>query len=73
MKIEKLQKADISQLLDLYKMLVPFENTVEKSQAIYEEMLKDRETPVLKRRLVASLALLNRLWAMLVSSVTFES
>lgn len=41
MKIEKLQKAYISQLLDLYKMLVPFENTVEKSQEIYEEILKD--------------------------------
>ena len=31
----------------------------------YEEMLKDRETPVLKRRLVASLALLNRLWVIM--------
>lgn len=46
MIIEKLQKEDIPELLELYKMLVSFENTLEKSQDIYEEILKDENYSV---------------------------
>ena len=41
MIIEKLNFKDIDQLIELYKDLTPFKNDFEKSQEIYEEMIKD--------------------------------
>lgn len=41
MIIEKLKKADIPQLLELYKELVDFENTREQANVVYEKMLAD--------------------------------
>ncbi len=41
MIIEKLKKADIPQLLELYKELVDFENTIEQANEVYEKMLAD--------------------------------
>ena len=40
-KIERLQKEDIPQLLELYKEIVPFENKVGDATKLYEEMLQD--------------------------------
>ncbi len=42
MIIEKLKKADIPQLIELYKELVDFENTVETANEVYEKMLADK-------------------------------
>ena len=41
MIIEKLKKADIPQLIELYKELVDDENTVETANEVYEKMLAD--------------------------------
>lgn len=41
MIIEKLKLEDIEGLLELYKELTPFENSLEKSIEIYKEILQD--------------------------------
>lgn len=41
MIIEKLKLEDISELLELYKELTPYNNSLNKSIEIYKEMLKD--------------------------------
>ena len=41
MVIEKLKIEDIQSLLELYKELTPFENSLEKSIEIYKEILQD--------------------------------
>lgn len=41
MIVEKLQFKDIDQLIELYKDLTPFENSIEKSKKLYEEMIED--------------------------------
>lgn len=40
MIIEKLQFKDIDQLIELYKELAPFKNSVEEAKKIYEEIIK---------------------------------
>lgn len=40
-KIERLKKEDIPQLLELYKDIVPFENKVNDATKLYEEMLQE--------------------------------
>ena len=39
MTIEKLKKEDIPQLLDLYKELVEYDNTVKQAEKVYDKML----------------------------------
>jgi predicted N-acetyltransferase YhbS len=41
MIIEKLNKQDIPQLLELYKELTPFENSLDKAYAVYKKMNTD--------------------------------
>ncbi|GKX67412.1 GNAT family N-acetyltransferase [Inconstantimicrobium mannanitabidum] len=41
MVIEKLKLEDVNELLDLYKELTPYENSIGKSTEIYKEILKD--------------------------------
>ena len=43
MLIEKLKMEDIQGLLELYKELTPFENSLEKSIEIYSDMLQDEQ------------------------------
>ncbi|BCZ47743.1 N-acetyltransferase [Clostridium gelidum] len=43
MVIEKLKLEDIEGLLELYKELTPFENSLEKSIEIYKEILQDEQ------------------------------
>lgn len=43
MLIEKLKIEDIRSLLELYKELTPFENSLEKSIEIYNDMLQDEQ------------------------------
>jgi hypothetical protein len=43
MLIEKLKIEDIQGLLELYKELTPFENSLEKSIEIYRDMLQDEQ------------------------------
>lgn len=40
-RIERLKKEDIHQLLELYKELVPFDNKVCEAEKLYEEMIQD--------------------------------
>jgi hypothetical protein len=39
--IEKLKNEDIPELLELYKTLIPFETSLDRSLEIYKEMLLD--------------------------------
>lgn len=43
MVIEKLKLEDIEGLLELYKELTPFENSLERSIEIYKEILQDEQ------------------------------
>ena len=43
MIIEKLKIEDVEDLLELYKKLTPFENSLEKSIEIYKEMLQEEQ------------------------------
>lgn len=43
MVIEKLKLEDIEGLLELYKELIPFENSLKKSIEIYKEILQDEQ------------------------------
>ena len=43
MLIEKLKLEDIQGLLELYKALTPFENSLEKSIKVYKDMLQDEQ------------------------------
>ena len=47
MVIEKLKLEDIQGLLELYKALTPFENSLEKSIEIYKEILQDDQYLIL--------------------------
>ena len=47
MVIEKLKIKDIQGLLELYKELTPFENSLEKSIEIYKDMLQDEQYLIL--------------------------
>lgn len=58
MTIEQLKVEDISQLLDLYKELTQYKNTMNKSIDTYKQMLKDEKYLLLvakeKNRIVGS-------------------
>lgn len=43
MIIENIKKEDLPQLLELYKTLVPFEANIDKSEKIYEEIIKNEK------------------------------
>lgn len=47
MIIEKLKIEDIEELIELYKKLAPFENSIEESIEIYKEILKDEQYLIL--------------------------
>ena len=47
MIIQKLKIEDIEELIELYKKLAPFENSVVESIEIYKEMLKDEQYLIL--------------------------
>ncbi|WP_088187127.1 GNAT family N-acetyltransferase [Desulfosporosinus sp. FKA] len=47
MIIEKLKVEDIPNLLELYRSLIPFEISIDKSYQVYKEMLRDENYSLL--------------------------